>query len=124
MLRRGRRPKWMIDIAKERMDILFSLAEKEFTQYPHRAHRYVNLARKISKRYNTKTPLKWNRRFCKRCYKFLKPGKNSHIRLLNEEVHIKCRECGNIMRIPYKKEKKIKRRAIIESHIVKKGTNE
>lgn len=123
-MRRGRRPKWMIDIAKERMDILFSLAEKEFTEDPNRAHRYVTLARKISKKYNTKIPLKWNRRFCKKCYKFLKPGKNSHVRLVNEEVNIKCKECDNIMRIPYKREKKIKRRATIESHIVKKRANE
>jgi ribonuclease P protein subunit RPR2 len=124
MLRRGRRPKWMIDIAKERMDILFSLAEKEFTQYPNRSNRYVTLARKISKKYNTKIPLKWNRRFCKKCYKFLKPGKNSYVRLVGGEVHIKCKECNNIMRIPYKKEKKIKRRATIEFHIVKKRANE
>lgn len=114
----------MIDIAKERMDILFSLAEKEFRQHPHRAHRYVILARKISKKYNTKIPLKWNRRFCKKCYKFLKPSHNSYVRLVNEEVHIKCRECDNIMRIPYKNEKKIKRRAKIESQIVKEGANE
>ena len=124
MLPRGRRPKWMINIAKERMDILFSLAEKEFSQYPHRAHRYVTLARKISKRYNTKIPLKWKHRFCKKCYKFLKPGKNSRVRLVKEEIHIKCNECHNIMRIPYKKEKKAKRRVAIESHIVKKGANE
>ena len=124
MLRRGRRPKWMIDIAKERMNILFSLAEKEFSQYPHRSNRYVSLARKISKRYNTKIPLQWNHRFCKKCYKFLKPGKNSIVRLVDGEVHIKCIECDNVMRIPYKNEKKIKRRAKIESHIVKKRANE
>lgn len=124
MLRRGRRPKWMIEIAKERMDILFTLAEKEFIQYPHRAHRYVTLARNISKRYNTKIPHKWDRRFCKRCYKFLKPGNNSSVRLVNEEVRIKCIECDNIIRIPYKKEKKNKRRATLESHIVKKRANE
>ena len=40
----------MLNIAKERMDILFSLAEKEFIEYPERSHRYVELARKISKK--------------------------------------------------------------------------
>lgn len=115
MLRRGRRPKWMIDIANERMDILFTLAEKEFLSSPHRAHRYVTLARNISKKYNTKIPIKWNRSFCKKCYKFLKVGRNSTVRLSCGEVHIRCQECGHLMRIPYIKEKKLKRKAKLES---------
>lgn len=124
MLRRGRRPKWMIDIAKERMDILFSLAEKEYMKYPERANRYVILARNISKKYNTKIPLKWNRSFCKNCYKFLKPGHNSNVRLSNGEIHIRCLECKYVMKIPYKKEKKIKRRTKLESCNVQKRANE
>ena len=53
-MKRGKRPNWMLNIAKERMDILFSLAEKEFIEYPERSHRYVELARKISTKYNVK----------------------------------------------------------------------
>ena len=46
---RGTKPNWMIDIAQERMDILFNRAEKEYKEHPERSHRYVELARKISK---------------------------------------------------------------------------
>jgi len=48
-LRRGRRPKWMLEIARERIDILFKLADQEFNQHPERANRYVKLARNIGK---------------------------------------------------------------------------
>jgi ribonuclease P protein subunit RPR2 len=114
----------MIDIAIERMDILFSMAKKEFSSNPDRSHRYVGLARKISKKYNTKIPVKWKRSYCKSCYKFLDPSKNVSVRLYNGEVNIKCNECNQIMKIPYKKEKKEKRRAKIESCITKKRNNE
>jgi len=114
----------MIDIANERMDILFSLAKKEFSDNPDRSHRYVSYARKISKKYNTKIPSKWRRSYCKNCYKFLNPSQNSSIRLCDGEVNIKCYECNHRMKIPYKKEKKLKRRAKIESYIIKKRNNE
>lgn len=121
-MRRGRRPNWILDIAKERMDILFTQAEKEIKIHPERSHRYVELARNISKKYNVEIPQKWNRRYCKKCYKFLQPGHNSSIRLINEKINIKCEECGHVMKIPYIKEKKFKRRAKIDSY--KKRDNE
>jgi ribonuclease P protein subunit RPR2 len=114
----------MINIAKERMHILFTLAMKEFPNNPSRSNRYVELARNISKKYNTKIPLEWNRRYCKSCYKFLYPGKNCTIRLVSSEVRIKCHECNKVMKIPYIKEKKIKRRSNIDTHIIKKRANE
>ena len=114
----------MIDIAIERIDILFSIAKKEFSTNPERSHRYVSLARKISKKYNTKISPKWVRNYCKSCYKFLSSGNNSSVRLVNGEVNIKCHECGYTMKIPYKKEIKEKRRAKIESYINKKRNNE
>ncbi|KZX16225.1 ribonuclease P protein component 4 [Methanobrevibacter filiformis] len=123
-MRRGKRPRWMIDIAQERMDILFSLAEKEFSVNPLRSHRYVELARNISTKYNTKIPLKWRRRYCKNCHKFLQTGKNSNVRLISSEVHIKCHECNHIMKIPYIKEKKAKRRAKLESYLIQERANE
>jgi ribonuclease P protein subunit RPR2 len=54
----------------------------------------------------------------------LDPSKNSLIRLIKGEVNIKCNECNSIMKIPYKKEKKEKRRAKIESCTIKKRNNE
>ncbi|MDR3292188.1 MAG: ribonuclease P [Methanobrevibacter sp.] len=124
MSRGSKRPKWMRDIAKERIEILFTLATKEFSQNPLRSHRYVELARNISKKYKTKIPKKWSHSYCKTCYKFLFPNKNSRVRLVSSEVHIKCHECNNVMIIPYKKEKKLKRRLNINAYIIQKGANE
>ena len=124
-MRRGRRPKWMLKIAEERINILFNRAEEEFTKHPERSDRYVEMARNIAKRYNMKMPAKWGKRFCRSCHHFLKPGLNCQIRLSNSSVVIKCLECGNINKIPYIKEKKERRRRKIEhNNTSKKGTDE
>lgn len=119
---RGKRPKWMIKIAIERMNILFERAELEFINHPERSNRYVELAKKLSTKYNTKIPEKWSRRYCKNCNKFLCPGHNCTVRLVNSEVNIFCGECDHVMKIPYQKEKKHKRRAKYES--IKKRNDE
>jgi ribonuclease P protein subunit RPR2 len=123
-LRRGRRPRWMLKIARERIDILFKLAEESFEKRPDRSDRYVEMAKNIATKYNLRMPRIWKRRFCKNCNKFLRPGKNCQIRLKDSYVTIKCLECGNVANIPYIKEKKDKRRKTIESYIIKKGINE
>lgn len=123
-MRRGRRPKWMLKIARERIDILFKLAEESHEKHPERSDRYVEMARNIATKYNIKMPRIWKRRFCKKCYKFLKPGKNCQIRLKNSCVVIKCLECGNVIILPYIREQKDKRRRRVESYIIKEGINE
>lgn len=123
-MRRGRRPKWMLKIAEERIDILFSRSDEEFNQHPERSHRYVEMARNIAKKYNLKLPDKWNRRFCHSCHQFLKPGLNCRVRLIDSSVVIKCLDCGHVARIPYITEKKEKRRRKIEFNTSKKGTDE
>ena len=100
----------------------FERAEMEFITHPERSHRYVELARKLSTKYNTKIPDNWSRRYCKNCGKFLCYGHNSSVRLVDEKVNIFCGECGHVMRIPYSKEKKNKRRAKYES--IKKRNDE
>ena len=114
-LSRGKRPKWMIEIAIERMEILFNRAEMEFITHPERSNRYVEMALKLSTKYNTPVPEKWRRRYCKKCKSFLKPGCNCTVRLVNSEVNVFCGECNHVMKIPYRKEQKIKRRAKYES---------
>ena len=96
-------------------NILFERAEMEFITHPERSDRYVELARRLSTKYNTKIPEKWSRRYCRNCGKFLYYGHNSSVRLVDEKVNIFCGECGHVMRIPYSKEKKNKRRARYES---------
>ncbi len=123
-MRRGRRQKWMIKIAEERVNILFNRAQEEFFQNRERSHRHVQMARDIAQKYNLKIEPTWNRRHCKNCHKFLQPGTNSQVRLKNSSVEIKCLECGEIRRIPYTREKKEKRRRKIEFHTIKKGNNE
>jgi ribonuclease P protein subunit RPR2 len=112
----------MIEIAIERMNILFNRAEMEFITHPERSNRYVELALKLSTKYNTPIPKEWQRRYCKGCKSFLKPGHNCTVRLVDSEVNIFCGECGHVIKIPYRREKKLKRRAKYESR--KKGTDE
>ena len=115
----------MLKIAEERINILFSHADEQFSKRPDRSHRYVEMARNISKKYNLKMPATWNRRFCHSCHRFMKPGINCRIRLIDSSVVIKCLECGNISKIPYTKEKKERRRRKIEHYNTsKKGTDE
>ncbi len=114
----------MIKIAEERINILFRRAEEELSHNPERSHRYVQMARDIAQKYNIKIEPAWNRRYCKSCHKFLRPGVNSRVRLTDSSIFIKCLECGEIRRIPYLKEKKERRRKKIESYTFKKGINE
>lgn len=97
------KPGWQIGIARERIRILFEEAEKRFDERPELSHRYVEIARKISMKYTLPIPAKYKRRFCKKCHKFLRPGKNSKVRLNPKEkmIHIVCLECGNVMRVGY-----------------------
>ncbi|WP_394325414.1 ribonuclease P protein component 4 [Methanobrevibacter arboriphilus] len=84
----------------------------------------MSLARKISKKYNTKIPDNWRRSYCKNCYKFLYPSKNSSVRLFNGEVNIKCHECNQIMKIPYKKREKRKKGELKLSITLSKKRND
>lgn len=112
----------MIEIAIERMNILFERAEMEFITHPERSNRYTELALKLSTKYNTPVPDEWRRRYCRSCKSFLKPGHNCTVRLVNGEVNIFCGECGHAIKIPYHKEKKLKRRAKYDSK--QKGIDE
>ncbi len=104
---RSKKPGWQQDIAGERIDILMKLAGKEFKGHPERSNRYVELARKIGMRYNVRIP-KASRNFCKKCYKFIVPGKNSVVRssARTRSMETKCLECGEVTRMPYAIEKR------------------
>ena len=91
----------------ERIRRLFEQAEKEFKKHPERSKRYVQLARKIAMRYNIQIPQTLRRRFCKKCNSYLVPGQNCQVRTSAKQraVIIKCLECGNLTRHPYRREK-------------------
>lgn len=93
-------------IARERILILFDLAEKEALKgNMTRANRYVQLARWIGMRYNTSLPSALKRRFCRKCGAFLLPSKSGRVRLRSSRITITCGECGHVMRMPYRREK-------------------
>jgi ribonuclease P protein subunit RPR2 len=94
-----------IKIAKERIKRLFNLAKEGYEKNPERTARYIELARKIGKRYNVRLTRKEKRSFCKNCNHLLIPNKTSTSEIDSKKqlVIIKCTNCGNIYRYPYEK---------------------
>ena len=107
-VRSRKKPGWQQEMARERIEILFSLAGKQFPRHPDRSHRYAELARKIGMRYNVRIPKQIKRRICNKCNRYLFPGKNSTVRSNSSTLamEVKCLECGHVARYPYSKEKR------------------
>jgi ribonuclease P protein subunit RPR2 len=91
-----------VEMAEQRIDRLFSLAEKAFPTRPELADRYVDIAKRISMRHRVSIPGQYKKRICKQCGSYLMPGKNSRIRLDGKNLIITCQNCGAIKRYPYK----------------------
>ena len=92
-------------IARERIEKLFSLAKEELNTNPDRSRNYVELARKIGKRYNVRLTKEQKRSFCKKCNRLLIPTRTSKVNIDTKRKIkiIKCTNCGNIYKYPYKK---------------------
>lgn len=105
MRRISRKPEQYIKIAEERIEILFNLAEKNLKVHPERSRRYVQLARKISLRYNVRLPKEMKRKFCRKCSSLLIPSVTSKVRIdsKTKSITIKCLNCEKTYRYPYKK---------------------
>jgi ribonuclease P protein subunit RPR2 len=99
-----RKPLWQQKIARERIGILLKLAKKEFHKHPERSKRYIELARKISLRYNIRLK-KLKRIFCKNCNTLIIPSLTSSVRLESKKktLTIKCLKCNKIYRYKYKR---------------------
>ncbi len=105
--RKGKRTKNMVNIAGERIDILFNLAEEEALIHNlHRADRYVELARKIGMRYNVRIPRRYRKRYCKHCHSYFLPSVNCRVRIRGNRIVIFCENCGNYTRMPLDMKKK------------------
>lgn len=87
------------EIGRQRIERLFLMAGREFEKHPERSHRYVQLARKISMRYNIRIPAHLKTRYCRKCYKYLSPNINCSISRAAGSVAIKCLECGKTMKL-------------------------
>ena len=109
---RGKKKLWQIDIAKERMYILFEQADRRFKTDPALSDRYVEIARDISTKLNVPIPHELKRRFCKNCGAYLVYGANARQRVNSEKQYVimTCLKCNHKKRIPYTDEKKKERK--------------
>ena len=104
MARARKKEKILIkDLAKQRIEQLFGLAEDAYKSYPERSNRYVSLARKIGMRYRVRIPREYKQRICKQCHSYLVPGSNARFRLRERYVTVTCLNCNKLMRYPYKR---------------------
>lgn len=99
-LRKGRQR-----IATSHINALFELAIKSLDNHPERSRRYIEIARNISRKHKVSPSRLQKRMFCKSCNIPLVPGKTARIRTRNDRTIITCMECGNIKRIPFRREK-------------------
>ena len=91
------------NIARQRVQTLFSLAEETLVQDPVLAQHYANMARRIAMAAKIHVPTRYRRQICRHCKSFILPGVNSRVRvkqLREPHVVITCLNCGKQMRIP------------------------
>lgn len=94
-----------VDMARQRIERLFHMAERVYEERPDLADRYVDIARRISMRHKVSMPSDLKRSICKQCYGYLVPGSNARVRVDGKNVVITCLRCGGIRRYPYKQPK-------------------
>lgn len=91
------------EVALQRIERLFSLAEEVYREEPALAQRYVDLARRVAMRAQLSLPREFRRRVCRGCGAFLVPGWSSRVRVRQRRephVSITCLRCGRTYRIP------------------------
>ena len=91
------------NIAKEHLEALFKEAKKISKSNHSLADRYVTLARKISAKSKVRIPKKYKKLFCKKCCKYLIPGKTLRARTKKGKLIYYCLNCKHITRYPFKK---------------------
>ena len=91
----------MVDIAKERMDLLMEQADQAaLSGQMEQADRYIDMARRVGMRYNVRFRPEHRGRFCKACYRYMLPGSTSRTRLKRGRRVTTCLRCGHVMRSP------------------------
>ncbi|MBI4162290.1 MAG: RNAase P [Candidatus Aenigmarchaeota archaeon] len=94
---RNTKPIEQIKIAKERIAILISEAEK--VNEEKLSKRHVELAKRIGMRYNVRLPKAAKRKFCKYCNTRLITG----WRTKKGMRYNVCKSCGRTIRFPFRK---------------------
>jgi ribonuclease P protein subunit RPR2 len=99
------------EIARQRIDTLFGLAQKEVKTNPELSRRYVELARKIAMSAKIPFPQHYRRVVCKNCNSMLVHGYNCRVRIQQRRephVVVTCLNCGKQIRYMLnKKEHKV-----------------
>ena len=101
MSRRARQQRtrtFIKDIASERIEQLFELAEVEFSNHSERSDRYVQLAKEIGMRYRVRLPKRLKVRFCRKCERYLVYGVNARVRVKKKRTVITCLNCEDVRR--------------------------
>jgi len=102
----------MKQIAKERVQILFRQAQKNYKANPQLAKNCVTTARSIAMAARIRLPQQLNRSACKVCDAYLVPGETSRVRIRpRREPHmvVTCLGCGHQTRIPLKVKNRVER---------------
>ena len=100
------------NLAYERIERLFELAEGAFRERPELADRYMRAAWKLKTRYNLRLPKNLKLKFCRKCLSFWRPGESCRVRVKSGSVIITCLRCGRVKRLPYGAEKGLKERPV------------
>ena len=85
----------------QRVEELLSLAERE--PRPELSERYVRLAWRIKTRHALRLPPELKRRFCRKCFSIMVPGRTCRVRIREGVLTTTCLRCGRTFRFPYKK---------------------
>ncbi len=95
-------------IARQRIQTLFQLANEVSSKDPVLAQRYVHLARRIAMAAKIRLSREYRQHVCRHCKSFILPGVNCRVRIKQRRephVVITCLNCGRHMRIPLQKRK-------------------
>jgi len=95
-------------IARQRIQILFTEAKKVGRSEPKLAMQYVATARRIAMAAKIRFPMELRREICKECNSLFVQGVNCRIRIKQKRephVVITCLNCGNQTRIMLRKKK-------------------
>ncbi len=93
------------EIAKERIEILFDIAEREFISNQKLAKSYISMMNKIRTHYRVGIPSRIKNRICSNCSSILIPGYNCKVTIASSKGHIiyKCSVCGSEKHLHYRK---------------------
>lgn len=89
------------ELAAERIERLFGIAEGIFKARPELADRYVRAAWRLKTKYNLRLPKNFKLKFCRKCLSFWSPGASCRVRVQSGRVIVTCLRCGRITRLPY-----------------------